>query len=95
MGEAQIETIYTPRHQRPQRSRNAIMKIASVLGAPIWTDTKRSLSVVLSATTISDFTGIGLVFSIKAHLAGHAGSQSVVRVSINYHECGFISLGKS
>lgn len=45
---------------------------------------QHSLSVVLSGTTtVSDFSGTSLVFSIKNHLAGHTRSQSVVRVSTN------------
>lgn len=44
----------------------------------------RSLSAVQSgATAVSDFTGTGLMFSIRDHLAGHTGSQPVVRVSTN------------
>lgn len=55
-----------------------------MLASQTWTDTKRGLSVVLSGTTtVSDFTGTSLVFSVKDHLAGPAGSRSAVRVSTN------------
>lgn len=37
-----------------------------MLASQTWTDTKRGLSVVLSGTTtVSDFTGTSLVFSVK------------------------------
>ena len=55
-----------------------------MLASQAWADTKCCPSaVLLVTTTASDRTGTSLVFPIKDHLAGHTGSQSVVRVSTN------------